>query len=98
MDDEAPLSTEDWPAYIPPPPLGPIWFEPAVIVTTWRFDAEGQVWFVQQQNADEATARALFDTYTDDGFPDAAATLYAPTNLELQDDWTAGGFTVIART
>lgn len=98
MDDEAPLSPEDWPELVPAPPLEPIWFEPAVIVTTWRFEDAGQVWFVQQQNADEATARAIFDTYTGGAFPDAVATPYAPTNLELQDDWTAGGFTVIART
>lgn len=97
MDENLVIPPEDWPPPNVPADLAPVWFEPAVIVTTWRFEAAGQVWFVQQQDADEATARALFDNYTAGGFPSAVATSYRPNNLELEADWTAGGFTVIAR-
>lgn len=94
MEDEAPDTGPE----LPPVVLAPIWYEPAVIETTWRFEAAGQVWFVQQQDADEPTARAIFDDYTAGAYPDAASSAYTPTNIELHTDWGAGGFVMISRT
>jgi hypothetical protein len=78
----------------------PIWSELAVFPNTYRFDAtdaggNAVVYYVEA--ADQASALALYLTQPGaDQNPTISA--YTPTNLELQNDWAAGGFTMLSAT
>jgi hypothetical protein len=76
-------------------PLDDIWSQAAVIPTTWRCDATDDtgnavLYFVEANAVD--VAANLFAATT--GLT-ATFSAYTPTNLELQADWNAGGFTLL---